>query len=208
MNVVTEIHLCSTSIFRQELLGKLNIPFKTLSPATDEAPKPSESPQKMVKRLSIAKAQAGLEQLMSNNPNKDYLCIGSDQTCFFDSTKLGKPGDHATAVKQLQSFSGKSVVFYTGVATVGNNLSLQYDLDTTEVKFRTLTKQEISYYLEIEQPYNCAGSFKSEAFGITLFDAIHTEDPNALIGLPLISLSRQLRINKLNPLTQLTNLKQ
>jgi len=179
--------LASTSPFRRTILEKLGIPFEIASPETDETPLATETPQQLVRRLAIAKATAIAEQ------RDEGLVIGSDQVAVNDGVILGKPGDHATAVKQLQAASGKRITFYTGLclinAATGN---VQSEVVPFNVLFRPLKDSQIENYLQKEQPYNCAGSFKSEALGICLFEKLEGDDPNTLIGLPLIRLVRML----------------
>lgn len=179
--------LASTSPFRKAVLEKLGIPFSTESPDIDETSLENETPEQLVKRLSVAKAQAVAEKL------NEGLVIGSDQVAVIDGHILGKPGDHANAVKQLQFASGKTVTFLTGLCLY-NAATKQHQVEVVpfNVVFRNLTEQQINNYLDKEQPYNCAGSFKSEALGITLFEKLEGEDPNTLIGLPLIRLVRML----------------
>ena len=183
MNQNRILVLASTSPFRRALLEKLQIPFETLSPEVDETQHNNESPQTLVMRLSEAKARAGAETF------PDALIIGSDQVAVCGDEVLGKPGNHENACRQLARLSGHRVEFLTGLclfdATSGK---ARTDLVTYAVTFRKLTAEQIDRYLRAEQPYNCAGSFKSEALGISLFEAMHGDDPNALIGLPLIRL--------------------
>ena len=185
--------LASTSPFRRAILEKLGIPFDVASPQTDETPKPSETPQQLVERLAIAKAKAIADQ------STDGLVIGSDQVAVIDGDIVGKPGDHATAVKQLKAASGKRIIFYTGLALI-NAVSgnVQSEVVPFHVEFRQLSDSQIENYLQKEQPYNCAGSFKSEALGICLFEKLEGEDPNTLMGLPLIRLVRMLEKEGLN----------
>ncbi len=182
-----KIVLASTSPFRKTILEKLGLPFETLSPQTDEARLDGESPEKLVQRLALAKAQA-VAGICT-----DALIIGSDQVAVIDDEILGKPGTHEKAVNQLQRASGKTVRFFTGLcllnATTGNH---QLEVVPFDVVFRTLTDTQIENYLEKEKPYNCAGSFKSEALGIALFEKLQGDDPNTLMGLPLIRLVRML----------------
>lgn len=182
------IILASTSIFRKQLLEKLHIPFETQKPDVDETPLQHESVAQMVQRLSEAKAQA----IASNTPNA--LIIGSDQSAVFNGLPIGKPLTPENAIQQLKQFSGKTIEFITGLAVMDTrNHQTHYATDITKVTFRSLTENEIINYLNIEQPYQCAGSFKSEGLGITLFNSIETSDPNALIGLPLIQLTTILK---------------
>jgi septum formation protein len=175
--------LASTSIFRKKLLEKLDIPFQTTSPDIDERRRPGEAPTELVERLSLEKALAAAK----NYP--EHLIIGSDQVACVDDEILGKPGNFSNAKSQLSLASGKNVIFYTGLA-LHNSLTgkSQTLCEPFEVGFRKLTEAQIERYLKKEQPYNCAGSFKSEGYGITLFSRLSGDDPNALIGLPLIRL--------------------
>lgn len=179
----TTIVLGSTSPFRKSILDKLNISFETDKPEVDETPLTNETAEQLVERLAILKAEA-VSARWSN-----ALVIGSDQVALFDGEILGKPHTHENAVKQLTSFSGNKVTFLTGLSVIdtqtGKTLSL---VEPFEVHFKQLTETDIESYLLAEKPYNCAGSFKSEALGICLFDKLVGEDPNTLIGLPLIKL--------------------
>lgn len=179
--------LASTSPFRKAILEKLDIPFSTQSPEIDETPVENETPEQLVERLSIAKAKAIADKLDKG------LVIGSDQVAVIDGQILGKPGNHENAIKQLQFASGKTVTFLTGLCLY-NAASRKHQVEVVpfNVVFRKLTEQQIDNYLKKEQPYNCAGSFKSEALGISLFDKLEGDDPNTLIGLPLIRLVRML----------------
>jgi septum formation protein len=175
--------LASTSAFRRKLLQGLGLDFETLSPEVDETALQGESAEAMVKRLSEAKARAGAKHY------PDALIIGSDQVAVCAGDVLGKPGNHENARRQLARLAGHRVSFLTGLclydATTG---AAKLDLVPCHVTFRGLTDQQIDRYLRAEQPYNCAGSFKSEGLGISLFESMQGEDPNALIGLPLIRL--------------------
>ena len=173
--------LASTSPFRKALLERLGVEFETCSPDVDETRLDHESPESLVQRLSEAKARAGAESY------PDSLVIGSDQVAVCGNEVLGKPGDHQTACGQLARLAGNRVSFLTGLClydAVSNQARV--DLVPYHVTFRELTSPQIDRYLRAEQPYNCAGSFKSEALGISLFESMEGEDPNALIGLPLI----------------------
>jgi len=175
--------LASTSPFRRELLQRLGLAFETLSPQVDETALPGESAGAMVKRLSEAKARAGAEQY------PDALIIGSDQVAVCEGDILGKPGNHENARRQLARLAGHRVSFLTGLCLYDASTDrLKLDLVAYHVTFRELTDQQIERYLRAEQPYNCAGSFRSEGLGISLFESMQGEDPNALIGLPLIRL--------------------
>lgn len=184
---MTRILLASSSPYRRQLLDKLGLCFDHASPNTDETPQINESPYALAERLSIAKAEA----LSTSYP--DHLIIGSDQVAELNGKLLGKPGCHANAVDQLSRCSGNTVTFYTGICLrntkTGRN---QYQCDTYTVIFRHLTLQQIEHYVTQETPYDCAGSFKSEGLGISLFAAIKGEDPNSLVGLPLIKLTQML----------------
>lgn len=176
--------LASTSIFRQQMLEKLHIPFKTCKPLVDETPLTNESVEQMVQRLSLAKALAASSDFPA------HLIIGSDQSAVLDSKPLGKPHTFEKAQKQLRSFSGKTITFYTGLAVVNSKTGENFEkMDITQVVFRELSDETIDNYLKIEQPLKCAGSFKSEGLGVTLFERIDSRDPNALIGLPLMALT-------------------
>ena len=179
--------LASTSPFRKAILEKLGLAFDTCSPNVDEAHLKDESPTQLVERLSILKAQAVIEG------NPDSLIIGSDQVAVIDEEILGKPGNHENAIKQLKNASGKRVTFLTGLCLLNASTGkYQVEVVPFHVVFRTITDSQIENYLKKEQPYNCAGSFKSEALGICLFDKLEGNDPNTLIGLPLIRLTRML----------------
>jgi septum formation protein len=184
---MVKLILASTSPFRKAILEKLGIPFSTQSPEVDESSRENETPEQQVERLSIAKAKAVADTL------NEGLVIGSDQIAVIGSQILGKPGNHKNAVKQLQAASGKTVTFLTGLCLYNaKNKSYQAEVVPFNVVFRELNDQQIDNYLKKEQPYNCSGSFKSEALGITLFEKLEGDDPNTLIGLPLIRLVRML----------------
>ena len=180
--------LGSSSRYRKELLARLRIPFEVFAPEVDETPMAGESPKALALRLALAKAQAVAQQ----HPNA--VVIGSDQVADLDGTPLGKPGNHRNAVVQLQKMRGKTVVFQTALSVVclANGYE-RTELAAVNVKFRNLTDAEIEAYLLAEEPYDCAGSAKSEGLGIALLDAIDNDDPTALIGLPLIRTCQLLR---------------
>ncbi len=182
-----DIILASTSPFRRQLLERLELPFKTRSPDSEEERIKGEPPSDMVQRLALAKATAVAES------HTHGLIIGSDQCAVLGSSILGKPGDEEQAFDQLRASSGQTVVFHTGLCLLDAQTG-HYQLDDVpyQVRFRQLNDQQIHHYLKREQPFNCAGSFKSEALGITLFEAMEGEDPTALIGLPLIRLTSML----------------
>ncbi len=173
--------LASTSPFRKAILEKLDIEFSTDSPDVDESQIENESADALVKRLAIAKAQAVAKH------HKNALVIGSDQVAVIDNTILGKPGTRENAIKQLSYASGKSVIFYTGLCVL-NTTTMQHHscVEIFEVKFKKLSLSAIENYIDKEKPLNCAGSFKSEGLGIALFEKLQGDDPNTLIGLPLI----------------------
>ena len=180
--------LGSTSVYRRELLQRLRLPFTVAAPAVDETPLPSEPPAQLAKRLALAKAHA----VATLHP--EAVVIGSDQVADLAGQPLGKPGDHARATAQLQRMRGHTVVFHTAVAVVCHASGfVQTDLAPVRVRFRELSDAEIERYLRAEQPYDCAGSAKSEGLGISLLEAIDSDDPTALIGLPLIRTCRLLR---------------
>ncbi|GLS89136.1 Maf-like protein YceF [Psychromonas marina] len=185
--MTAQLVLASTSPFRKQLLEKLHLSFLTEKPNVDETPLDDETAQQLVERLAIEKAQA----VTANFENA--LVIGSDQVCMNNGQILGKPGNFENAFQQLKAASGKSITFYTGLAVINSKTgNIQSIVEPYVVKFRVLSDQMISNYLNKEQPYNCAGSFKSEGYGISLFDAFEGKDPNSLIGLPLISLISML----------------
>ncbi|RKZ82722.1 MAG: septum formation inhibitor Maf [Gammaproteobacteria bacterium] len=183
-----QLILGSSSPFRAELLAKLGLPFTTASPDIDESPLENEQAEQLVKRLSEQKARA-IGQHYTN-----ALIIGSDQVAILDGQILGKPDNHINAVKQLTTASGKTVLFLTGLALLNSKTGqIQSLVEPFEVSFKTLSVAQIEFYLQQEQPYQCAGSFKSEGFGISLFYKLRGDDPNSLIGLPLIRLIELLK---------------
>lgn len=190
--------LASSSPYRKALLERLTLPFTTASPDIDETPLPGESAEDLALRLAENKARA----LAARHP--DHWIIGSDQVaCLPDGTLLHKPGDHAQAVHQLQQSSGHRVVFLTGLCLLDTDSGeCQRICEPFTAHFRTLSTEEIESYLEREQPYDCAGSFKMEGLGITLFDRLEGRDPNSLVGLPLIALNGMLRNWGCNPLLE------
>jgi septum formation protein len=185
---VKPLILASTSRYRRALLERIAPPFEALNPGVSEAPVGGESPRERAARLSLAKARAVAER----HPNA--IVIGSDQVCAAGQRVLDKPGDEATCIAQLSTLSGHTANFYTGCAVVGIEAGLALEhLDTTSVRFRKLTDIEIRRYVSREKPFDCAGGFKVEGLGITLFETVDSSDPTALIGLPLIWLSSALR---------------
>ncbi len=179
--------LGSSSPFRKQLLEKLMVPFETVNPDVDESPLAGESPIELVERLAIEKAKA----VAVNYPNS--LVIGSDQVALHGDEVVGKPHTHDRAVEQLRTASGKEIKLYTGLALINSTSgSIQSEVIPFTVHFKTLSAEVIESYLRKEQPYNCAGSVKSEGLGIALFERFEGDDPNALIGLPLIRLVAML----------------
>ncbi len=186
MNDNPPLVLASTSPFRRELLQRLGIAFTTAAPDVDESALPGESPAELVRRLSESKARAV-------GKTHAGLIIGSDQVATTGEDILGKPGNHERAVEQLQRLAGRCVTFHTGLCLLDTAQdTMQLDVVPFSVEFRQLSDAQIERYLRREQPYNCAGSFKSEALGITLFTRMRGDDPTALIGLPLIRLTDML----------------
>lgn len=189
------IVLASTSPFRKELLSRLGLPFETANPKTDETALSDESPEATALRLSEAKARA----VVTSHP--EALIIGSDQVAYLGDQTFGKPETHDKAVLQLQAMRGRTVNFFTGLCLLNARTGNAHVRGIpTLVTFRNLTDEEIEIYLRREKPYNCAGSAKSEGLGIAIIEKIHGDDPNALIGLPLISLCDLLRIENVNVL--------
>lgn len=180
--------LASSSRYRREVLQKLQLPFECISPDIDETPLSGESPQHTALRLAEAKALKVAEL----HPNA--LIIGCDQVATVDGLQIGKPGNHANAVKQLTMLSGREVIFHSALCLYDSgNQHMQSTIVPYHVKFKTLTPEQIEHYLHLEQPYDCAGSAKSEGMGIALLDYMRGDDPNALIGLPLIALVNMLQ---------------
>ncbi len=187
--------LASSSPYRQALLGKLGLDFSSCAPDIDESRRAGESPTNLVKRLAEAKAR----KLAADYP--DYLIIGSDQVASFQDQILGKPGNFENAFTQLQLCRGQCIEFLTGLCLYNPETSRSHSsVETYRVKFRELSDRQIHNYLLRETPYDCAGSFKSEGLGISLFDALEGEDPNTLVGLPLIALIRMLNKEGIDPL--------
>lgn len=186
----TDLVLASTSVYRRDLLARLGTPFRQQSPQVDEAALPGEAPAVLAARLAAAKADV----VAAMNP--DALVIGSDQVADCAGSILGKPGDLPRARQQLRTSSANRVVFHTAICLIDTRSALArkfHAIDTTTVVFRDLTDAEIERYLVRERPFDCAGSFKSESLGIALFEHIESQDPTALVGLPLIALCRLLR---------------
>ncbi|WP_158783068.1 nucleoside triphosphate pyrophosphatase [Pantoea sp. BAV 3049] len=192
---MTQLVLASTSPFRKSLLEKLGIPFITAAPEVDEAAQPDENATDLVMRLAAAKARALADKF------PQHCIIGSDQVCVIDGKITGKPHTEEKACAQLSQASGHSVIFYTGLALFDSrNNNMQVICEPFSVDFRQLSEQEIINYVRKEQPLSCAGSFKSEGLGITLFDRLSGRDPNTLVGLPLIALCEMLRTAGIDPL--------
>jgi septum formation protein len=187
--------LASTSRYRRELLERLRLPFEVIAPGVDESRRDGETPAALARRLALAKAEA----VAARRP--DAVVIGSDQVADLDGEAIGKPGTHERAVEQLTRLSGRTAIFQTALAVVQHASGFAAsELAPVRVQFRTLGAAEIEHYLRIEQPYDCAGSAKCETLGIALLDAIESDDPTALVGLPLIRLARLLRAAGIDPL--------
>lgn len=183
-----DIVLASTSVYRRELLQRLRLPFQTMAPDVDESPLPGEGPVVLANRLAYAKAAAVAQHY------PDALIIGSDQVAWGDGQRFGKPGDRERAIAQLKAMRGHSIVFHTVVCVLDSRSGSHACVNVpTDVRFRLLSDREIERYVDAEQPFDCAGSAKSEGLGITLLDHIRGDDPTALVGLPLIAVSHLLR---------------
>ena len=185
-----KVILASSSVYRKELLSRLNFPFETYSPDIDETPLSGELPEKTALRLAEKKAYAAADKY----PNS--LIIGSDQVATLDGEQIGKPGNFENALKQLQKMRGKKVIFHTALCLLDARTEkpkTQIKSVQTFVTFRDLPDEEFINYLKIEQPFDCAGSARNEALGITILEKIESEDPTALTGLPLIELTSMLR---------------
>ena len=205
MTIITQnrkLILGSTSLYRRTLLDRLGIAYSIEAPQVDEEPFASETPTNLAQRLALAKAHAVAQRF------PECIVIGSDQVADLNGCALGKPGNHARAVEQLRQMSGKTVIFHTAVAVICLQTRFnQQAMASVKVKFRTLSDEEIENYLRKERPYDCAGSAKSEGLGIVLLESIESDDPTALIGLPLIRTSHMLRaagIELLQPAAELT----
>ncbi len=179
--------LASSSVYRRALLDKLQLTYQCHSPDIDETPMPNETANQLVKRLSISKARA----VANHYPN--HIIIGSDQVATYKDLLLGKPGNFQNAYQQLLNASGEKVTFLTGLCVINTHTGQELSLvEPFHVHFRTLTPNMIKNYLDKDQPWDCAGSFKSEGLGISLFEKLEGDDPNSLVGLPLIQLIRCL----------------
>ena len=180
--------LASSSAYRKELLSRLQLPFEVAVPDIDETPQPGETPSATALRLALEKAAAVAAKMPG------AIVIGSDQVATLDGAQIGKPGNHANALAQLQKMRGREVIFHTALCVWdGRNNTAQVEDIQTIVKFRDLPDAELDAYLRIEQPYDCAGSAKNEALGIAILERIDSGDPTALTGLPLIALTGMLR---------------
>ena len=182
------IVLASTSPYRRELLQRLRLPFSVQAPRVDEQPLPGESPRVTARRLALAKARA----VALGQPAA--IVIGSDQVADVDGEALSKPGTHDAALAQLTRMQGREVVFHTALAVIGPGGEEQVDDVPTAVRFRTLPPAQLDAYLRLEQPYDCAGAAKIESLGIALLESVRSDDPTALIGLPLIRLTSMLAV--------------
>lgn len=190
--------LASTSRYRRELLQRLRLPFDVQAPEVDESPLPGETPLALAQRLALAKARAVADR------DPDAIVIGSDQVADLDGLAIGKPGSHERAVTQLRTMRGRQVVFQTAIAVVRVSAGFARGaVAPVSVQFRHLTDAEIEHYLRAEQPYDCAGSAKCETLGIALTASIQSDDPTALVGLPLIRTCELLRAAGLDPLAPL-----
>lgn len=195
MHPTTPLILASTSVYRRELLARLQLPFEAIAPKVDEAPQPSESPASLALRLALAKAHA----VAARHPHA--VVVGSDQVADLDGRPLGKPGHHDAAVQQLRAMSGQRVLFHTAVAVVCHDRDIAAsDMACVRVTFRDLSDHDIEHYLRADRPYDCAGSAKVESLGITLLQSVESDDPTALIGLPLIRTCALLRQAGVDPL--------
>ena len=186
--------LASSSKYKMTLLETLGIPFTSVDPSIDETPKPDENPHSLSLRLAKDKAAS----VASKNP--EAWIIGCDQVAVCDQQIIGKPGSKIKAIKQLSFLQNNEATFFTSVALISKDHQPKVKCTTTQVKLRKLTNQQIKRYVKIEQPIDCAGSFKSEALGVSLFEYIKSDDPTALIGLPLISLTTLLIESGLTPI--------
>jgi len=191
-----QLVLASTSRYRRELLSRLGLPFEVLSPDADETPLPGESPSATALRLSVLKAQAAAATY------PDALIIGSDQVLMLDSEQLGKPGNFDKAFAQLKKMQGRAMVFHTALTLLNSRNGHTQTRDVpTVVHIRRLSDAQITAYLHKEQPYDCAGSAKSESLGIALMERMESPDPTALVGLPLMALTEMLGNEGVDPLT-------
>jgi MAF protein len=197
----TKLILGSSSPYRKALLERLNLTFECHSPNIDESPLEQESASDLVERLTIAKAFAVGNERLQNNDTQNAIIIASDQVAVLDNQILGKPITEENAIRQLTRFSGRKVSFLTGLCVFNQqDNTYKYILNKYHVYFRHLEHDEIQRYITIEQPLDCAGSFKCEGLGVCLFEKMEGDDPNSLIGLPLISLCKLLKDQGINPI--------
>lgn len=197
MQPVLPLVLASTSRYRRDLLSRLRMPFDVVAPEVDETPRPGEAPLELALRLALAKAHA------VSRLRPDAVVIGSDQVADLGGLALGKPGTHAVAQQQLRQLSGRQAIFETAVAVVhANGRFAQTLAASVKVRFRSLTEVEIDHYLQVDEPYDCAGSARCETLGIALLESIDSDDPTALVGLPLIRTCRLLRAAGIDPLAR------
>lgn len=196
MHTPSQLILASTSVYRRELLARLGLPFDVVAPDVDETPRPAETPASLAARLALAKARA----VAARHPQA--VVIGSDQVAELDGVTLGKPGHHDAAVQQLRAMRGRQVMLHTAVAVVGADRGFEASaLARVSVTFRELSDADIEHYLRADRPYDCAGSAKVEALGIALLQSVESDDPTALIGLPLIRTCALLRQAGIDPLS-------
>ena len=189
------IVLASSSPYRKELLGRVITNFETLSPDIDESPLDNEPPETLARRLAVKKAEVVAQHY------ENALIVGSDQVAFLNNQIIGKPNSHEEAVAQLQRSSGSTVTLFTGLALINSNSgNIQSTVEQYEVEFRILDRPSIERYLELDRPYDCCGSLKTEGMGISLLKRLTGNDPNTLIGLPLIALITMLAEEGVNPL--------
>ena len=189
-----QLILASSSHYRKKQLENLGIPFTCEPPSIDETPNPGEPAKAISLRLAIEKAQ------IISNKNKGAVVIGSDQVALCENEIIGKPGSAKKARQQLSYLQGKTATFFTSVAICHGSAKPKAKCSVSKVLFKTLTKSQISNYVDLDKPINCAGSFKSEALGISLFEYIKSDDPTALIGLPMIALISLLEENDISPI--------
>jgi septum formation protein len=197
MRSMPALVLGSTSRYRRELLERLRLPFSVAAPQVDEAPRQGEAPATLALRLALEKGR----EVAARHPQS--IVIGADQVCDLDGEAIGKPGSHERAVDQLRCLSGRTAVFQTALAVLRPATGFERaQLAPVTVRFRTLSEAEIERYLRLEQPYDCAGSAKCETLGIALLESIESDDPTALVGLPLIRTAALLREAGLDPLLE------
>lgn len=202
MNSTTpKIVLASSSKYRQQQLSQLGLRFSTIAPKVDETPQNGETPQALAERLAVQKAERVLGMINPQNGADNTIVIGSDQCAELNGQIYGKPGNHAKAAQQLAQSAGDTVFFYTSVCVLTNTRQLCRTV-ITKAHFKPLSTYQIEAYLLKDQPYDCAGSFKCESLGISLFERLESSDPTALVGLPLIALSQLLTEAGVDPLLE------